>query len=403
MIPLHYTPRPPRPDDGNPEYAATILRGDALADSDPSKAASLYERAFEMNPGYPEPLIRKTRLLARSNEERLVKEAQDDSDRLVELFGDDAESHVTRGHIRERMNMYSDADGDYRTALELDPDSAEAYRGRGFSLAALGEHEEAAGMYREAVRLRPGDPDSVARLCSELEELGMYREALDALLGYLPLDEGRNYGIYRHIGRVYGLLGDRGRSFANYVQSVRLNPPGADATPYAMRRYEEITDIREGLEGLDPSDPESFYAGGLALLWANWTGTGCDMLATGALLRPQAWAWGRLADERARYMDYTKAIECYRRALDLAREAAGPHDSAAVLRSYQNRWYARLIERLFNVGRFRDVLEVGREAAALNMDHYNIEKYYNAVLEQMGSEPVDYDQVGGGWTARHDV
>ena len=372
------------------KHAAKVAEGDGFESSEMySKAASCYEQAFRMNPGDPEPLVKKIKALLFGSSEAVMDEA----DRLVRLFPDNAMSYETRGEVLSSHHMHSDAVDDFVTALKLDPDSVEACKCRGHSLAALGRHKEAVNAYRRAVRLRPDDSTAAYCLCSGLEDLGRYHDALAVLKAYQPFDGARNYLLYRHMGRVFGLLGDVGRSFANYVKSVKLNRPKAGADPRVLRRYREIKLLGRHIKRLDPLHPMSFYEAGTRLLDANWIDTALNMLITGARFNPMPWPYMIVGNTRMRYLDYTQAIWAYKRALELS-DKIPPMDLDAL--------YGNLIKCLFGCGRYREVLEYCAKAVSLGITGRNIEQTYRVVLE-MGPEPVDRDQVAGGWTAKTDI
>ena len=377
------------------EGAAEIVKGDTLKKSQRySEAASCYEKAFRMNPGEPEPLIKKIgALLLAGDSEDAMDDAFDAGNRLVEHFPDSAAAYEARGRLLAHCNQHDDAVVDFAAALELDPNSIEAYKGRGFSLIALGRHKEAAKMYGRAVRLRPDDSSAVFYLCYELEELGRYHDALAALKAYLPFDEMHNYEVYRHMGRVLGLLGDARGSFANYVRSVSLNRPRSGDNPRVLRRYRGIKALRRRIEMLDPSDPSSFYKAGMELLDAKWDSTALDMIGTGTRFLPLPQAYGIIGEVRMRYLQYTEAIGAYKRALELPQE---------IPMGVLTELYANLLKCLFGCGRFREVREYGKKAVSLNITGQNVEAYYRAALE-MGPESTDHDQVADGWTVKIDI
>lgn len=368
-------------------HAAKVAEGDRFEDSEMYfEAASCYEQAFQMNPGDPEPLMKKIKALLFGNSDDVLDEA----DRLVRLFPDNAGSYERRGMVLSSYNMHSDAVDDFAASLKLDPDSAEACNGMGKSLVALGMPKKAVKVYRRAVQLRPDDSSAVYCLCSELEDLGRYHDALAVLKAYQPFDEGYNYDLYRHMGRVLGLLGDVKNSFGNYVKSVRLNRPAAGADPHVLRRYREIKIVSRRIKRLDPSRLTSFHEAGTRLLDVNWTETALDMLMTGARFHPTPWDYMIIGDVRMRYLEYPMAITAYKRALDLP-DTIPMRDLTAL--------YGNLIKCLLGCGRYREVLEYGAKAVSLGITGRNIEQTYRVVLE-MGPDPVDRDQVADGWTVK---
>ena len=371
-------------------YAVKIAQAKALEEDHTVTAASCYEQAFQMYPNRPGPLVKKVHMLWRCHQDSI--DPRKEADRLVKLFPNLALSYEKRGRVLASYNMFAEAIADYDTALKMDPDNVDAYKGRGFSLIALGRYEEAAGMYGRAVQMRPDDDEAVAYLCSVLEDLRKYDDALAVLEAYLPHDDGRNYEVYRHIGRVHGLLGNVRASFANYARSVRLNDPGRGAGRRVKERYLEIEDVRRIIEEMDPSKPDSFFAAATTALLADWTRTARDMYKTGLLFAPNPRACMRVAEIGMYYMDYTQAIKYCKLALGMPGLTA--KDLAA--------FHSMLVECLFKCGRFKEVLKYCGEAESLGVVNSDMKRYRSAVLK-MGDDPADADQVSGGWTIRSDV
>ena len=368
-------------------YAMKIAKAEALEEDHTVRAASYYEQAFQMYPDNPEPLVKKVHMLWRCVQDSI--DPRKEADRLVRLFPDLAISYERRGRILASENLFAEAIADYDVSLKMDPDNIDSYKGRGFSLMALGRHEEAADMYRRAVQMCPGDDEAVEYLCSALEDLGKYDDALAVLEAYRQHDGRRNYEVYRHIGRVHGLLGNMRASFTNYTKSVRLNDPGGDAERNVKARYLEIEGVRRMIEEMDPSNPGSFFEAASVALFAEWLHTARDMYKTGLLFASEPQACIRVAELSMHDMDYSQTIKYCKLALKMP--GSTPADLTAC--------YSMLVECLFDCGRYREVLKHCREAESLDIMDSDMKKYRSKVLD-MGDDPADMDQVAGGWTTR---
>lgn len=368
-------------------YAMKIAKAEALEEDHTVRAASYYEQAFQMYPDNPEPLVKKVHMLWRCVQDSI--DPRKEADRLVRLFPDLAISYERRGRILASDNLFAEAIADYDVSLKMDPDNIDSYKGRGFSLMALRRHEEAADMYRRAVQMCPGDGEAVEYLCSALEDLGKYDDALAVLEAYRQHDDRRNYEVYRHIGRVHGLLGNMRASFTNYTKSVRLNDPGGDAERNVKARYLEIEGVRRMIEEMDPSNPGSFFEAASVALFAEWLHTARDMYKTGLLFASEPQACIRVAELSMHDMDYAQAIKYCKLALKMP--GSTPADLTAC--------YSMLVECLFDCGRYREVLKHCREAESLDIMDSDMKKYRSKVLD-MGDDPADMDQVAGGWTTR---
>ena len=372
----------------DPEYVAKIAEGDAIGQKDIPKAISCYERAFEIDPDNPDPLVRVFDLQRATT--RNVDELPKYADRLVSLFPKHAMSHAVRGKALSAANRHADAVDSFSASIRLDPNLAKAYMGSGFSLIALGRHEEAERMYRRAVELCPDDGNAVFYHCSELEELGRYEDALAVLEAYLPLT--RRFDVYRHLGRIHGLLGNTKKSFENYLKSVSLHKPnrGDGHTRRVERRYREITWVRKKLSRLDPADPESFALAGMILLGVEWRDTGIDMLRTAVHLAPRPFYCDAIATTYIQYLQHHEAIEYLERAVGM------PEHSRKDLAAR----YLKLITYLFQCGRRREMVKWYKKARSLGISNRKMRKYYDAVMED-GPDIIDVDQVAGGWTTKN--
>lgn len=372
--------------DKNSEYMAKIAKGDAIGDTDVSKAASYYEQAFEMNPNNPDPLIKKYELTRFGTNEDDILE---DTNRLVSLFPEHAMSYVARGEMLSSFNQHDDAVEDLSFAIKLDPNFTRAYKNNGYSLIALGCHEEAEKMYRKAVQLSPDDVEAVYYLCYELEELGRYNDALAVLESYLPLDKKNNYSVYRHFGRVHGLLGNMRESFENYLRSVKLNKPGKDGTPFMEKRYREITETHKKIEKMNPLDPESFVKAGLMLQNVGWYGTNIDMLKTAADLIHDPEYSDIVGLAYMSISEFPGAIKYFKRAMEMDQYSKGDLEAR----------YVNLIICLFGCGRHKELIKWTKKAHSLNIKNLEIDMRYNTVMKS-GPDVQDMDQVAGGWTIK---
>ena len=397
-------------------YAMKIAKAEALEENHTVRAASYYEQAFQMYPDNPEPLVKKVHMLWRCVQDSI--DPRKEADRLVRLFPDLAISYERRGRILASENLFAEAIADYDVSLKMDPDNIDSYKGRGFSLMALGRHEEAVGYYTDALGLNPGYADAhfylavtlekmgrsaeskthwrayqqlgkAAATAGALEDLGKYDDALAVLEAYRQHDDRRNYEVYRHIGRVHGLLGNMRASFTNYTKSVRLNDPGGDAERNVKARYLEIEGVRRMIEEMDPSNPGSFFEAASVALFAEWLHTARDMYKTGLLFASEPQACIRVAELSMHDMDYAQAIKYCKLALKMP--GSTPADLTAC--------YSMLVECLFDCGRYREGLKHCREAESLDIMDSDMKKYRSKVLD-MGDDPADKDQVAGGWTTR---
>ena len=375
----------------NASYTELMLKGDGLAHTKPSTAASYYERALAMKPENPEPLIKKTRLHYRhrgnDDEDDSQTDPIDDANRLVDLFPKDARSYAERGRILAENNLHTDAIKDLEHAIHLDPDFVDAYILCGESYLALDKYRKAANRYMRAVRLSPDNSEAAYCLCYSFEKLKMYRRALAVLKSYLPYDKGFNFEVYRHLGRVYGHLGQMKKSYKCYMRSVQMRYPSADMISTVLKHYREITATQKEIKTFDPLDIESFHIMGMIHTAAYWTSTGINMLETSLCFEPHAWVCEFIAVKHMDRSNYLEAISYFERALKFE----VPYDTESI--------YTNLIICTFTCGLHADTLSYVKKAKSLGISNPHIMKY-RKYLKNMKKKPKNEDMVLHGHTRK---
>jgi serine/threonine protein kinase/Tfp pilus assembly protein PilF len=123
--------------DIDPEYASAYA---GIADS----SALLY-LAFEQNPAF-------------------LKDAEDASNRAVELEPDLAEAHLSRGMVYSCIKDYEKGNKEFETAMRIDPKLFEAPYYWGRNLIWQGKGDEAVRVFRIAQTLRPDSYDVISML-----------------------------------------------------------------------------------------------------------------------------------------------------------------------------------------------------------------------------------------------
>jgi tetratricopeptide (TPR) repeat protein len=187
-----------------------------------------------------------------------LAEAQALYEQALSLRPDHPEAHNHLGIALAQQGRLDEAAGHYRAALRDDPDNADLLNNLGIVLTARGAWDEAAAVLeravhlrpghaaarnslgvalgearrlddavahlQEAVRLRPDFTDAWSNLAAALTELGRYDEALAACEQALALRPD-HVGAHKHRARLWLLLGDLARGWAEY--EWRWRTPGS--------------------------------------------------------------------------------------------------------------------------------------------------------------------------------
>jgi tetratricopeptide (TPR) repeat protein len=89
--------------------------------------------------------------------EENIQEAEQASQKAVDLAPDFAEAHVSHGLARSLRGRFDEAEKDFQEAIKLNPDLFEAYYFYGRSAFAEGKLERAEELFLKAAEVRPED------------------------------------------------------------------------------------------------------------------------------------------------------------------------------------------------------------------------------------------------------
>ena len=118
----------------------------------PERAAKLYESVLKIDPSNEQANIEFFRC---SSDGWLREKAVTESDRLVELFPQNAEAWMFRGLSYSKVQKNDEAEESYRRSLTHDPENYRAMHNLGSLLVASGENEEGLSLLEHAVIIRP--------------------------------------------------------------------------------------------------------------------------------------------------------------------------------------------------------------------------------------------------------
>jgi Flp pilus assembly protein TadD len=199
---------------GGPQQAPTVSADTILRVADLTRgqgdlvsAAGLYQKAHELNPTDPHPLILLGETLAKLGSPGSAAEAYRAA---LQLDGTNAEA--LRGLATALLNTGQPdaAIAEYEKALDTGEDYR-LYNGIAVAYDMLGDHASAQTYYRTALQLSPGNLELNNNLALSLALEGRYKESI-ALLEHASADPLAPPRYRQNLAFVYSLAGDRDRA-----------------------------------------------------------------------------------------------------------------------------------------------------------------------------------------------
>lgn len=99
------------------------------------------------------------------------------SDKIIELYPENALIYRNRGILFVRLGEYEKALADYNRAIEIAQNDSGIYNSRGNLYRKLGEYEKAIDDYNKAMKLNPNEPNILSNLAKLKIEQEKYEEA----------------------------------------------------------------------------------------------------------------------------------------------------------------------------------------------------------------------------------
>lgn len=287
--------------------------------------------------------------------------------RAIDLRPEAAAYHANLAEVQRALGQCEEAIGSCRAALGLQPDYPEAANNLGLALFDLGRYAEAVEQYRVALRMRPGFATAQNNLANALRELGRTDEALEAFRAALALDPEHAMAL-SNLGQMLILQGEAEEALPHLLKAVQLAPdlPAAHnslgCAYRALERWDEAGRAFAAaleLANLRRERPEvqaRVHANlGFTLQLLKWRGKAIQCFRRAAELAPEDVAtWRTLGDAYAAVEDFAEALPCYRKVVALRPQWALGHSELG--------W------ALQNEGRLREAGACFRRALELQPD-----------------------------------
>ncbi len=179
----------------NPDAVDLTMRGWAVLNQPYSReqlaqSRTLFERALQIDPGFPKALVGLAATLAVEVNYRWTDAPADQLQRaenavgqVLSKFPSDAMAHFVKGEIqRARGRNVEAAVGEYKEAIAINPSLAPAHGALGAAKIRVGRSAEAFAPLQMAIQLSPRDPllsTWYFYVCHAHTHLGQYDEAID--------------------------------------------------------------------------------------------------------------------------------------------------------------------------------------------------------------------------------
>jgi Flp pilus assembly protein TadD len=168
-------------------------------------AAGMCERAHQLDPANPEPLMELATILTELQRPEQTAEAYR---RILQTQPDHVEARYALGKTYIALGHYDLALGEFRTALEADSKDPRLYNALGVANGLLGAHTAAQEIFRSGLLVAPRDVSLRNNLGLSLVLSGQHREGL-ALLNELASSPSANQTTLRNLQLAQGIASTR--------------------------------------------------------------------------------------------------------------------------------------------------------------------------------------------------
>jgi serine/threonine-protein kinase len=258
-------------------------------------AVAVLNRALALDPNYGRAFAERGKAwwfnYTTSKQSVWIGKARADCAKAVSLGNAGADGHMCMGLVDAGTGHYEDAAAEYEKAAELDPTAERAYVGLADVDARMNRLADAENAYRQAIAANPNSAFVCERLGAFYLQQAEYARAVDQFKKAIALAP-ESYIDYSNLGAADLYLGNYSAAITDLGQSIRLHPtPGAysnlGTAYYQTRNF---------------ADAASNYA--LAL---HYNQRDPDL-------------WGNLADAYHFSGQQPKALDAFRKQLDLINE-----------------------------------------------------------------------------------
>jgi adenylate cyclase len=222
----------------SPDAVDLTMRGWAVLNQPYSReqlaqSSALFERALQIDPGFPKALVGLADTLAVEVNYRWtdapadqLRRAENAVDQVLSQFPSDAMAHFVKGEIQRAKGRNLDAAvGEYVAAIAINPSLAPAHGALGATKIRVGRSAEAFAPLQMAIQLSPRDPllnTWYFYIGHAHTHLGQYEEAIDWCHRSIAM---KPFWIaYADLAAAYALTGRESEAQAAVAELRRLMP-----------------------------------------------------------------------------------------------------------------------------------------------------------------------------------
>lgn len=234
---------------------AELARADALQRADRLEAATEVLQSLSRN--YPDLAAAHASLGDVLRRRDLMREAKPAYERALELYAGDSISwytHYMLGIINHDLDLWPEAEANFRAALKIVPTHPSILNYLGYSLVERGEKlDEALTMIETAVQIEPENGAIVDSLGWVQFQLGKYDDAIVQMERAAEL-EPVDPIVNDHLGDALWAVGRKIEANFQWKRALSFGPTDKDATRI-RRKLEVGLDVVRDEEGAEPLAP----------------------------------------------------------------------------------------------------------------------------------------------------
>lgn len=225
--------RPNRPDAVDLTMRGWAVLNQPYSREQLAQSRALFERALQIDPGFPKALVGLADALAMEVNYRWSEAPADQLQRAenavgqaLSKFPSDAMAHFVKGEIlRARGRNVEVAVGEYEEAIAINPSLAPAHGALGAAKIRVGRSAEAFAPLQMAIQLSPRDPllsTWYFYICHAHTHLGQYEEAINWCRRSIAVSPF--WIAYADLAAAHALTGHEREAQAAVVELRRLRP-----------------------------------------------------------------------------------------------------------------------------------------------------------------------------------
>jgi tetratricopeptide (TPR) repeat protein len=260
---------------------------------------------------------------------------------ILSKSGGDVKAMMAMAGTYFKAGNYDESIKWYKEIIKKQPRNATAHANIGFAYGSKGQWKEEIDYYRKAISLNPKDPIVQYNLAMALEKQNLDKEAEQAYQRVLKINPHDSDAMFRLANIAYKNK-QYDKAIGLFEKNIKAAPQKATAYANLGFAYGELKKYKQSAENYENSirngnkDPQIHY--NLAYTYGK-LGKKKESIAEYeiyAASRPTAETLNMLAEQFADDKQYDKAIDYYRKLLDLTPRKAAAYSGIAYIYGLKN-------------------------------------------------------------------